>query len=372
MTDDPTSAEPLGEPIARLATIEDAPGMLPVIEAAFDGWPPYEIEVSRLEHLQWKLSPPAVSSEVPPAHTVVEVDGRIVAVSVRWDTRLLMGGEESVQDSGVDQAVLPEMQGRGIGGLMGPFAHNHAMTYSDIALGTGSNNPAIPNMFNRFDPTMVEYELRNWTRAFDPRGFVATHLRGGGRAHLARNAARWLVARARHGGGASDGVRIERLTRFDERASVLAARHAADFDLSVIRSVDYLNWRYLDPRSGPVDALGALDDGRLLGFAVFKRSGNWARVLDMAVDPDHEGVAEALLEEGCHRARTAGSRGVSCGLPAGHPFGRALRRSGFLDSGQAQSFGFGPDRRKRGLPFLESLYAGTAKLHVMMGDLDIV
>jgi GNAT superfamily N-acetyltransferase len=371
MTEPTVEATSEAEPVARLATTDDAPEMLRVIEAAFDGWPPYEIEVSALEHLQWRLSHPLVGGEIPPAHTVVELDGRIVAVSVRWESRLMIGGEELVQDSGIDQAVLPAMQGRGLGGRMGQFAHAHAVTYSDIALGSGTNHPAIANMFNRFDTTDVQYPLSTWTRAFDPRGFVATHLRGGGRAHLARNLVRWVALRPRRGGATPDGVRIEKLARFDERASVLAARYAAGFDVSVIRSVEYLNWRYLDPRSGPAFALGAFEDGHLLGFAVFKRSRDWAKVLDMAVEPDHEGVADALLEAGCARLRSAGVRGVNCGVSPGHPFERALRRSGFLEAGQSQLFGFGPDRRKRGLPILEALYAGTARMHVMMGDFDI-
>ena len=260
------------EPVARLATTDDASEMLPVIEAAFDGWPPCDIELSALEHLQWKLSHPAVSGAIAPAHTAVELDGQIAAVSVRWESCLMIGGEELVQDSGIDQAVLPEMQGRGLGGRMGAIRPCHAITYSDIALGSGSDNPAIANMFNRFHMTEVQYQLSTLTSAFDPRGFVATHLRGGGRAHLARNLVRWVALRPRWDGANSGGVWIERLPRFDERASVLAARYAADFDVSVIRSVEYLNWRYLDPRFGSAFALGAFEDGHLLGFAVFKRS----------------------------------------------------------------------------------------------------
>jgi hypothetical protein len=91
----------------------------------------------------------------------------------------------------------------------------------------------------------------------------------------------------------------------------------------------------------------------------------------MAVEPDHETVANALLETGCDRLRSAGVRGVNCGVSPAHTFERALRRSRFLEAGQSRLFGFGPDCQKCGVPILEALYAGTVRMHVMMGDFDI-
>ena len=61
------------QPAFRRATVEDAPAILAVIEAAFDSWPSFEIPVSRLEHLQWKMQPPV---DIEPGHTLAQDVGR--------------------------------------------------------------------------------------------------------------------------------------------------------------------------------------------------------------------------------------------------------------------------------------------------------
>ena len=70
-----------GEPTVRDATLDDAPAILELIQAAYDRWPPYEVSVTPLEHLRWKMNPPR---ETPLHHALVFVGDRPAATQLRW------------------------------------------------------------------------------------------------------------------------------------------------------------------------------------------------------------------------------------------------------------------------------------------------
>ena len=356
------------EPEVRLATIEDAPEMLRVIEAAFDRWPVPDIDVTPLEHLRWKMTPPGLT----PAHTVALLDGRMVAVGVRWTSVVQVGGEQLISESGIDQAVLPEMQGRGLGGAITRLQFEASRSHTDMAFASSSNNPLTPLIWAGLDPTAVEYRTPVWSRAFGLRAFVRSQLRGGGMARLGRSLLSEAARRLRRRRPPLSGARIEVLTQFDSRAEDLWEAFASHLDMAIVRSVDYLNWRYCDPRGGTTLVLAAVEGDRLLGYAVFKRQDDWSNVLDLVTHPDHPEVIDELLEAGCQRMGEAGARGANCWLSPGHPAERALKWSGFLKAPWLITLGFGPQRRGRTSPALDRLYAGTARGHLVSGDADFI
>ncbi len=364
------------DPLIRLATLDDAPAMVRVLESAFDRWPPFEIEGSAVDHLRWKMSLRGVGSvghSNAAAHTVVEVDSEIVAVSVRWVTPFRLGDERLVQDSGIDQAVLPAMQGRGLGGKMARFAHALAVEYSDMSLGTGSSDERIPSIFDAFDPPAVQQTLPMRSRPFSARAFVATHRAGGSAARFARQALR-AGRRLANRSGEVSRASLEELTAFDERVDPLWEAFTSRFDFAIDRSVDYLNWRYCEPAGGPAVVLGGYEDDLMVGYVVFKRSDDWSHVLDLVVQPDHPQaatIARELLDAGCRRMAEAGVRGSHVALTLGHPLGRMVEAAGFLPLGWSTHLTCGPQRRGRDSPLLDRFYAGETRNHLMLGDVDI-
>ena len=106
----------------RQATLDDAPAMLAVLEAAFERWPAFDISVPALEHLLWKMQPPGIE----PNHTVGEIDGEIIALELRWMGKALLDGREVMTNDGADMAVHPNFQGRGFSRRINeaPLAHS--------------------------------------------------------------------------------------------------------------------------------------------------------------------------------------------------------------------------------------------------------
>ena len=86
-------------PAFRRGDVQDAPGILRVLDSAFPSWPPFEIDVPALDHLRWKMTPPPGLPRN--THAIVEIDGEIVAVQLRWPTHAHLRGEELPSEVGV-------------------------------------------------------------------------------------------------------------------------------------------------------------------------------------------------------------------------------------------------------------------------------
>ena len=93
------------QPVFRRGNIDDADAMLRVIQAAFPEWPAFDIDVSPIDHLRWKMSQP--ESLRRDLHAIVEIDHELVACQVRWRSRISVGGDEVPFELGADMAVHP-------------------------------------------------------------------------------------------------------------------------------------------------------------------------------------------------------------------------------------------------------------------------
>jgi len=131
-------------------------------------------------------------------------------------------------------------------------------------------------------------------------------------------------------------VRLEPLERFDERFDALWERARPHFGISVRRSAEYLNWRYVAMPTQDHQRLAAITAaGEASGYVVWRpvpAGGRLVvRVLDMGWDPQEPGVLEALLLAVVAAAR--GQRATQVVCAAAHPtLVHALRALGFLPS----------------------------------------
>lgn len=366
-------------PTFRVATLADAPAILEVVEAAFDHWPEFEIPVTPLEHLQWKMQSlegielAAAPDELP--HTVGEQDGRIVSTALRVASVVQVNGEEWLTSSGTDQAVHPDYQSRGITKLQ-RAARRALPLVGDLGMGTQSQHVRLKNSRDRRpDAERAIWWLTGWALNFDLRAAIGTQLRSGAPFPKRLAALPGVVARhLRRSRPTTEvaGVTFAPIERFDERANQLweAVRHS--FDVVRVRRAAYLNWRYADPRSGRSEILGAFEGERLVGFAVFRPSGNQSALVDLLVEPGRTAVAEALANRGAERMRELGCRRVTAWLPPNHPLRDALSGAGFVESGEGARMSFHQLRGSDAPIDLDWFRRPDLRFHVMMGDHDFV
>jgi len=350
------------EPVLREATPQDLPAMIAVIERAFDHWPAFDVDVPPIEHLRWKTAP---HDGLAPRHLVAEIDQRIVAVRLRWESRIQIGPQEYVSETGADFAVDPEFQGRGLSRLLSSAVHDALVANPRPGFGTLSNAPQVQHMN---EPGLLERTLTVWHRAFTPRAHAAVHFREGGLGQLGRLAATAASSRlpSRH----HASTRIELIGRFDERTDALWERARRSWDVITSRHSSYLNWRFERPASGNGDVLLLADGDRASAYAVLRYSAGQAALVDLLWDREERGALRTIVQAALARARNAGATGLDCALPAGHTAEGELRHAGFAVVGE-QTMLLGSHDSGENPPEAIDLMADRSRsMHLTMSDFD--
>jgi len=363
---------PPPDPIAAPRRIERADAsradeVTPILRAAFqETWPPVSTEATPLEYATWKMTGPPGAPAHP--HTLVVEDNELVAVELRWLAWAHVGNELFPFDRGVDLAVLPDHQGRGLA---------RAIFDDDFDRNTPLGNflrwdtpSADARVLHLEEGDFAYRQLRSWVRAFQARTFVGVHRRAG-IAHLARALAGAVVGRLRRSPPAP-GYRLEPLVSFDERTDALWDRCRVQFDIARLRDAALLNWRYFDQRGGAADVIAAFEGDRVVGYVALKSEGDIGRITELVVEPGAHAAATALLEDASTRLRAAGCREAIAWLPPDHPEEIALRASSFIDDGNLRDVDLDYTWMSSAPAAVAIIRDPRARLHITMGDFDFV
>lgn len=209
-------------------------------------------------------------------------DGEVAAHFASMPVRMWIGGEERLFGQSVDSWVLPEHRK----GLRRPGL------YAKLVW-------EFQDLYGAPDRDLLHYGLPVWT---------AWRI---GKRLLSYEVVRTqtLLVKAVPGdadtsvleGGEVDGLRLERIERFDEQARWLWDRCAGEWGASAIRDDAFLNWRLFDHPRQEYTVLGVRDgEGLLRGYAVF-RAGDWIEkgmglLVDWLVPSGEEAVAALLMQ----------------------------------------------------------------------------
>lgn len=354
---------PEGEPTVRDATLEDAPAILGLIQAAYDRWPPYEVGVTPLEHLRWKMSPPRSTL---PHHTLVFIGDRPAATQLRWMSRVQVDEREYEADDGADLAVHPDFRGRGLARLIKDRDHQRLIGGGFAGMWTRSNAPQVRHMY---DPDLVTRRLVTWARPFRRRSYASLHFREGGIRQLARAAQSRLLP-SRHAGGVRPDIRV--LERFDDRTDEVWTAARGAYDFIPFHDAQYLNWRFRAPSVGQPTILGALEGERVVAYCVLRRTGDQGEILDWLWRPEHEQAVPPLLDAAIEQLKDLGARNAAMWLSAGHRAEALVARAGFGRVGE-QIVQFGS--REAGLTppeLLDVIEDPTRTMHLTMSNFDYV
>lgn len=354
-------------PTYRAATLDDAPGILRTLEAAFGHWPDFDLEVPALEHLRWKMQPP---DGLTPNNTVGLIGDEVMAVELRWMSLTQLGDREVATNDGMDQAVDPRYQGRGYSRALND-AKAALQQMGELGIDTPSRNERVLNSRQHLENPRAERHLLTWVHDFDLRGRFGTRLRNGGPIEVLRHLPAIVAPSAARASSAAASYAIETIERFDERVDRLWDAARAQFDVARVRRASYLNWRY-DRRAGPTSIVAAVAGTELAGYAVVKYSDGAASLVDLLVDPAHPAAAEPLLRRASTDARARGCRRVTAWLAPGHPLEAALSAVGYIDVQQPVAIEFDTPPGSAARTDLDRFRNEALRMHITMGDFDFV
>jgi GNAT superfamily N-acetyltransferase len=296
--------------------------------------------------LRWKLRshPEAVRW-----HVVAEAGGEVVGSRLFWLLRVRAGDRELVARQGVDIAVHPDYQGRGVLTAMRNFAREESASAFDVELHLGStrSHPALVRLrAHEVEPRL----LGNPVAVFGAR-----------LERLPTDHAPALLEQP---------FSIRETSRFDERIDAFAEEACRPFDVALVRDRAYLNWRYCDAPGRPYRVRLAEQEGCLLGYAVLRVSGERAYIADLLALPDRAELVRALVADAIMQARRAGAERIECWLPSRHVYRPVLEELGMKQRLVRNAMAFGPLRTP--LEELVPLADPCAAIHLTMGDTDLV
>jgi len=357
----------------RICNEADEPQLVELLLRVFHRWPPFEIPVSAVEHLRWKMrSDPASRRQ----QWVTEVDGRIVAMVVRIIRRVRVKGRDRLLRDGGDAAVDPRYREEGLYGAMLDHVRGTPQ-HAEFDIGWGfSTNPRTRRRSREEGRREVANPIQVLKRPYRARAIVARRRkRYGGVAPVPLVALKIRVEavlnRFRYppyGRRAKGAWSITRLERFDHRIDGFFEEAARAFDFLVVRSRDYMNWRFCDPAAGRFTVRVAEQEGRILGYLVLKITEGDGYIADLLALPGRSDVVRSLVDDALGLFREARVESVTSWMIARHPYNGILRRYGFIDSRKDVGFTYRLVSLDSGE--VEFLSERDARIHLTQGDSD--
>ncbi len=140
----------------------------------------------------------------------------------------------------------------------------------------------------------------------------------------------WGRLRSAVGSRDAPNVTARTVTAFDERFEPLLARASAAWEIIPVRSVEFLNWRFCDPRAGSFTVRAAEAEGELVGYSVLHAVGSRGHIMDLLALPGRLDVVRMLVSDAVRWLGESGTAAVECWMLREQPYARVLRRAGFV------------------------------------------
>jgi hypothetical protein len=279
-------------------------------------------------------------------HIVYEADSLIVGSRLAFVQHLAVKGSIALSRQGVDVAVHPGYHGRGIGSQMQAFGDGELRKTFDLNMGT-TGNPLMSRLDMKLGYRPVLNQLRIFSRDLD--GPDETLVGD------AAESADWAIGE---------------VSTFDRSIDSFCKEAVEPFEFAVLKTSEYLNWRYCDPRAGMFAVRVASGADRALGVAVLRISGERGFIADLLALPGRLDIAGALISDACRCLAVAGASRVAFCCPVYHPYRTVLKDLGFIESARTIPFAYRPMRMSE--TELAFLGDADAAVHIMFGDFDIV
>ena len=276
----------------RVPSEADIPAMTSVLLRAFGTWPTFpDPSISPEDHLRWKFDNHEIARKI---HTVAELEGRMISVRLRLMQTALIRGRSVLLRQAVDDAVDPEFQRRGVNKVMTDYFNDHLIT-GDVAMNFSTSVIAHKRLESEY--RTFGRELLVLYRALGLRALSNLGRTGRGEGFRRRVRARGILlalaaaVRPKRIGP----IEIHRLERFPDSVDRLFEHSQREFDWILLRTSDYLNWRYAHPSAGRFSIRAAFQKDELTGYCVVRIGGPLAHIADLLVLPGRTDVADALV-----------------------------------------------------------------------------
>ena len=223
----------------------------------FDGWPKYDLSVSNLDHWKWKY----LHRKWIDCSIVVGENKKkeIVGCSHNPFFKAKIGSYEEYIQQGTDLAVHPNYRKMGMSKIMDAVLPENYIAY------WSTSNPIVKNMALYSTSKSLSRDTCVYYKIDDIDEYIKK----------SKASRKWIV-RAKilkkiqkiRPKKSSSNYDVKIIDSFDEKYDRLWEKVKINYDFSIIKNREYLNWRYCDERCGDFKVFQVEEEGEVLGYSV--------------------------------------------------------------------------------------------------------
>ena len=314
----------------------DEQKIVDLLTETFNGWPKRDLQCDPVDHWRWKfLDNPLKKCVVALATS----EDRVIGCFHDIIQRIKIGEDFYLSGHGVDVATHVKYRGTGVYGKVRSHI-NELERNAGVEFHYGiDSNPILVKRAKRLNvgfPSSLERMARirdvDLHLKMQPTGNALLKKYG---YHGMKILNKLRTLTKTYGGPTHDFI-VSEAKRFDEDYSMFWDRVRKCFNFIVSRDVDYMNWRYCDPRGGKYVIKLAKTGRQVLGYIVLRinrydEDYPIGYIVDMLVQPDHLNVALKLVEEGMRYFDLEKINIILLNILRESLFESLLQRMGFVD-----------------------------------------
>ena len=316
----------------------DEEKIVELLELSFNGWPKFNLSHTPLEHWRWKYLDNPVNMTII---AVVELDGRIIGCWHRIPQKIKFGETVTFAGQGVDVAVHPDFQGRGISSKLREKTFDISMNI-DVPMSIGINDhpvlrkSAIKRGAKDIATLLGMMKIDDVDLHFDMMRYEYYFLKKYSY-YMFKMINKIEKLKVFHKYEPVQDFYIGDIDKFDARIDDFWCEIEKEFDFIVLKNSKYLNWRYCDPRGGEYVVKQAVYNDRVLGYCVLRlneRIENYplGYIVDLLVLPQRLDVTEALIKDALLYFDNMNVNSISCWQFHNNNY-KIYRNHGFIKTG---------------------------------------
>ena len=364
----------------------DEDQIIELLELVFGEFPKMRLNCSKKEHWKWKFKdmPPGLN----PTLVVLTDEGRIIGAShgqIKWTK---IGSSVLLARKGAEVAVHPDYRRMGIYGRLVTKREKVSMGMGAVLSYSLISNPVIvrykrDKKSDRYEPEFPQ-PLKQLMKVKDVHKFLDYQERRGEipKGRLITSTGIKLLKAAsslRRASGSKIKPRsdyeLREISAFDDRIEGLWEEVKNEYDFIVVKSKEYLNWRYCDPRGGAYRVLLAQEGDSILGFLALRVNEKdpdhpVGYIMEVLAPRERDDVADSLLCWADEQFAEENVNAVYFTVVSGHPYERLIKSHGYIDSRRSPQLFYRPYKRFKGLEGFEK--AAPVRLHHQFGEYDSI
>jgi len=308
--------------------VGDENELIEMLKIDFPNWE--KKGASAKEHWKWKY----IDSPLKPEVYVAVYGNAVVGLTCEHIINIKIGNSTFPSGYGDDLVIHKDHRGKGIYSRLAKITDKLPSWFFSYWM---SENPIVMSrgvrLNNIFPHTLIKtFRIKNIDLELKRNNLNKPHIRLGFTLLKYLNAARNLLKTSVRKNQLDFDIII--VNKFDDSTDRFYDAIKENFNFITEKTKDYLNWRYLDPRSGNYSVKKAVKDDQVLGFIVTELRDmgdhNDGYIVELLTLPNREDVAMELLAQACRDFDGKGVNNIRYMVMKNSTYNKIAEKNGFI------------------------------------------